>query len=335
MRPLLLKYLCDPVDKSDLRLVDPIYDSKGDIVEGSLISKGGRMYPVINGIPRFLGKEDLRETVESFGNEWNYFNFNHFKLNWLNHTVKNTFGSTDVFAGKLIVDAGAGSGMQSYWMSQTGANHVISLELSHSVDGVIKKNLMGVDNVDVIQCSIDCPPIKDGSIGGIVICHNVIQHTPSVQNTAHALWNIVGEGGEFVFNCYGKNDEGFIRKIRFELNRFLRAVLSKMPFRALLFYSKVMSILRFIPLFGLILEKSNLMFRGEVIRGGNYFQRAYMAGGLNTFDWFGSHSFQHYVSDEDIVALVADLQPDRKKVLNVDEYFLRPPPIGCALRLLK
>ena len=335
MKQTLLKYLCDPVDKTDLRLADPVYDAKGDIFEGALISQSGRSYPIRNGIPRFIGEHGLTDTVKSFGDEWNHFNFDQFKLNWLNHTVRNTFGSTDVFAGKLVVDAGAGSGMQSRWMSEAGAGHVISLELSHSVDGVMKKNLAAADDVDIVQCSIDCPPIKDGSIDGIVICHNVIQHTPSVPDTARALWRIVGSGGEFVFNCYGKNDQGLVRKARFELNRLLRSFLSKMSFGVLLTYARVMSALRFVPLLGVVLEKSNLMFRGDVIRGENYYRRAYAAGVLNTFDWFGSHPYQHYVSDEEIAALVDELQPERGKILNFDRYFLRPPPIGCALRVFK
>jgi 2-polyprenyl-3-methyl-5-hydroxy-6-metoxy-1,4-benzoquinol methylase len=142
----------------------------------------------------------------------------------MNHTVKKTFESTEFFAGKLIVDTGAGSGMQTCWMSKAGAKHVISLELSHSLDGVMRKNLDGLKNVDIVQCSIDCPPIKEGSIDGLVTCNNAIQHTPSVEKTAHALWQIVGKGGEFVFNCYPRNDKGLIRKIWFESNKFLRSI---------------------------------------------------------------------------------------------------------------
>jgi hypothetical protein len=40
-------------------------------------------------------------------------------------------------------------------------------------------------------------------IDGFVYCHNVIQHTPSVEKTAHALYALTAPGCEFVFNCYG------------------------------------------------------------------------------------------------------------------------------------
>jgi hypothetical protein len=54
---------------------------------------------------------------------------------------------------------------------------------------------------------------------------------------------------------------------------------------------------------------------------------------LNTYDCYGSHSFQHLKSEAEIRALVSELQPDSSRVLNTDRYFQRPPPIGIALRL--
>ena len=335
MNPKLLNLLCDPVDKSNVHLQHAEYDERGRIIEGLLVSESGRHFPIRHGIPRFIPDTAVTGSVESFGDEWNFFNFDLFKLNWLNHTVKNTFGSTEAFLGKVIVDAGGGSGAQSLWMSEAGAEHVICLELSHSVDGVIEKNLENVSNVDVVQCSIDHPPIKDGAIKGIVICHNVIQHTPTVEDTARALWRLVGQGGEFVFNCYPKNDHGLIRKARLLLYSRLRAFLSKRPFRSRLTYSRIMSMLRFIPLLGPVLELSMMMVRGDVPKGPNYFLRAYRSGVLNTFDFYGAHSYQHLKRDEEILALVKELQPDSKKVCNVARYFSRPQPIGIALRVFK
>ena len=335
MKTKLLNYLCDPVDKSGLNLDRPIYDENGEIITGSLISKSGRVYPIIDKIPRFAKNPALKKSVESFGREWDYFNYNDFKIHWLNHTVKNTFGSPDIFRGKIIVDAGGGAGMQSFWMSQYGADYVLCLELSGSVDGILKENLGDVDNVEIIQCSIDQPPIKNNIIDGMVICHNVIHHTASVENTARALWKIVAKGGEFVFNCYGKNDKGFLRKIRFNFHLLMRKILSRLPFGLLLTYAKLVSVIRFIPFLGWILEKSSFVIRGDVPRGPRYLKRLYKASVLNTFDGYGSHQYQHIKSEEEIKRLVDELQPDKNKILNFEKYFSRPAPIGCALRLFK
>ena len=335
MNPDLLRYLCDPVDKSSLTLVTDRQDPSGRIEEGMLVSASGRRYPIRYGVPRFVSERDEQAAVESFGDEWNFFNFDDFKLNWLTHTIKNTFGSADAFRGKVVVDAGAGSGMQSKWIGEAGAARVIALELSHSVDGVMKANLQGVPNVDVVQCSIDRPPIHDGAVSGIVICHNVIQHTRSVEDTARALWRIVGPEGELVFNCYPENDLGMVRKVRMAFYRAIRKVLSKQSFQIRLGYARIMSILRFLPVLGILLEKSYLMTRGDVPTGPNYLRRCYRAGVINTFDCYGAHHYQHHKRDEEIRALVAELQPDPSRVLNLNRYFERPQPIGIAIRLGK
>jgi len=340
MTPNLLQFLCEPITKAPLVLHDAQQDADGNIISGNLVTAAGQRYPIINGIPRFV---DFVPTasVKSFGDEWNYFNFTDFKVNWLKHTVANTFGSTDAFQGKLIVDAGGGSGAQTKWFAEYGAKHVIMMDLSHSVDDVVKRNLMGLKNVDVIQCSIDAPPLKDQSIDGIVYCHNVIQHTPSVERTAHALYALTALGGEFVFNCYRLNDQGLVRWVRWHLiYKPLRAVLSRMPFTIIMAYARLMAALRLVPGLGAILEKSMLCVMGDVPRidgesAGQYHKRCFKNTSLNTFDWFGSHSFQHHKSEGAIRALVTAIQPDPTKVRNMEKFFLRPPKIGCALRVYR
>lgn len=340
MTPYLLQFICEPDTKASLELCDAIYDDQGHVITGRLRTTDGRSYPIVNGIPRFADYVPS-QTVESFGDEWNHFNFIDFKLNWLTHTVSNTFGSADVFRGKLIVDAGGGSGSQAKWFCEFGAKHVIIMDLSHAVDGVISRNLKDLKNVDIIQCSIDAPPLKNKSIDGIVYCHNVIQHTPSVEKTALSLFEIVAPGGEFVFNCYALNDQGWWRWIRFHLiYQPLRSILSRQSFKTIMLYSRVMSILRLIPLLGELLEKLGVVVQGDVpvLSGEGWWERLkrrYKNACLNTFDCYGSHQYQHHKSNDEIRDLVNSLQPDRSKVLNSDLYYLRPPPIGCALRIFK
>jgi uncharacterized protein YbaR (Trm112 family)/2-polyprenyl-3-methyl-5-hydroxy-6-metoxy-1,4-benzoquinol methylase len=343
MNQRLLDILCDPISKEHLALKHEVLDSAGAISEGVLESASGRRYPIRNGIPRFIPESTLARSTDSFGREWNFFNFTDFKVNWLSHTVRNTFGSPDAFKGKFIVDAGGGSGAQTLWMLESGAQHVVMLDLSGSVDDVVQRNLgpSGFRNYDVIQCSIDAPPLKNGCVGGIVYCHNVIQHTPSVETTAKALFALLTPGGELVFNCYPLNDDGALRWIRHHvIYGSIRRVLSRMPFSVILFYARAMAVLRLVPGLGLVLEKTGCCVQGDVPRiplerASAHLRRRYKATVLNTFDCFGSHSFQHHKSDAAIRALVADIQPDKTKVRNHEEYFSRPQPIGCALRVFR
>jgi ubiquinone/menaquinone biosynthesis C-methylase UbiE len=337
----LLTWLRDPESGQPLTLDDAEYDQRGAVVRGMLRTASGRTYPIRDGVPRFVEPASaLTKSVTSFGDQWNHFNFVIFHTHWLQHTVRNTFGSADAFRGKVVVDAGAGSGAQSLWILQSGARHVILLELSHAIDGVMRRNLEACDfqNWDIIQCSIDAPPLRNESVD-LVMCHNVIQHTPSVERTAHALFRLVAPGGEFAFNCYPKNDEGVVRWLRLHLvYEPLRFVLSRCPFRVNLAYATAMGVLRQVPALGSFLEKAGFCSQGEVLTTNGTapdFRRRFEATRLNTFDRFGSHTYQHLKSDDEIRRLLASLQPDPAKVLNVDKYFSRPAPIGCALRVVR
>ncbi len=265
----LLNWLRDPVSGESFTLGQAHHDERGRVVSGRLTTASGRTYHIREGIPRFVDTVPmLTSTVGSFGDQWNHFNFVHFHTHWLQHTVRNTFGSPEVFRGKVIVDAGAGSGAQALWMLQSGAARVILLELSHSVDGVIRRNLetSAFDNWDIIQCSIDAPPLREQSVD-LVMCHNVIQHTASVEDTAHALFRLVAPGGEFAFNCYPKNDRGLLRWMRLHaVYTPLRALLSRCPFRINLAYATLIAALRVLPGLGTLVEKAGLCSTGEVVR---------------------------------------------------------------------
>ena len=333
-----LDLLCDPIDKSKLTLENAEKDNKGLIISGKLKSDGGREYSIINGIPRFVETqpEEKRKSVTGFGDQWNHFNFDSYKQNWLNDLIGNTFDSVKELEGKVIVDCGAGSGMQSRWMAESGAKRVLSLELSHAVDGVISDNMKDIENVDIIQCSIDQPPIKDNAIeNGIVICHNVIQHTPSIEKTAKALWAIVGKDGEFVFNSYTRMEDTIVHRLRFKFYQMVRNFVAKRSFGFRKFYSHLMATLCMIPLVDNVLLKSMLAHRGPEPKGNGYYKRLYRNCVLNTFDYFGSHKYQHHMSHEECKALIKDLQPDETKYKNTERYFARPQPIWAGLRIFK
>ena len=344
MTKFLLELLIDPISKDKLELRDEKIDENGNIINGTLFSKSGNEYPIVNGIPRFEGYEKIDESVESFGNQWNRFNFDIFKMHWLEHTMKNSFdnGVEDI-KGKVVVDAGGGAGMQSYWLLKSGAKHVIMMDLSNTVDNVVQHNFKDTNftNFDIIQCSIDNPPIKKNSINGIVMCHNVIQHTPSIEKTAKALFNIVANGSEFVFNTYGENKEGLLRKIRWKFYLSLRNFLVKKSDKFRLIYSHVMGFLWFVPIIGWLLHKSMMIIKGNTPTDENEtllekIKREYYSVVTNTYDWYGSHSYQHHITHKELKKLLHELQQDESKILNKEKYYSRKPVYdGASLRVIK
>jgi hypothetical protein len=198
----------------------------------------------------------------------------------------------------------------------------------------MRDNLIGIRNVDVVQCSIDAPPIRPGSISGIVICNAAIQHTPSVKKTAEALWRIVGRGGEFAFSCYLKYTRDPVWLARWLLvYKPLRAILSRCSFDVILAYAKLMARLRLVPVIGPLLEKAQFLVRGDVPPGDDYEKRLYTQTVLNTFDWYGSHKYQHQLSAKQLASICNGLNPHPDKILNLEAYFKRPLPPGLPLRL--
>ena len=342
MTPFLLNLLKDPASGGNLVLLNEKYDENGNIIEGILKAESGKTYQIINGIPRFLNFTPVN-TVSSFGEQWNYFNFVHLKEQWLNHTVKNTWRDTSVFKDKIIIDAGGGSGAQGKWFLEYGAKHVIILDLSQSLDDVAIRNLKNADpsKYDLIQCTIDNPPIKDNSTNGLIYCHNVIQHTPSVEKTLNALYKVLSSGGELAFNCYPLNDKGLFRWIRFHLfYKNIRRFLKRLSFKKRLNYARIVACLRLIPIIGTVLEKSNFVLQGDVpkISGETYVEnlkRRYKAALLNTFDYYGAHSFQWHLRNKEVKNLLDNLNPKPTLIKNKSKYFERPQPIGCALRIIK
>ncbi len=94
--------------------------------------------------------------------------------------------------------------------------------------------------------------------------------------------------------------------------------------------------LRFVPVFGLALERLCFVVRGDVPPGPGWMRRAYRLAVLNTFDWYGTHQYQHHLSRDEIRSLVASMQPDDSKVSNREQFLQLPtPPIGCAIRLAR
>jgi SAM-dependent methyltransferase len=196
----------------------------------------------------------------------------------------------------------------------------------------MQKNLRGLDNVCVIQCSIDAPPLAEG-IADIVYCYNVIQHTQSVERSARALFKLVRPGGELVFSCY-RFGEGPGYRVRRVIYEALRARLSKWSAPALMRYSRTVALLRFIPVFGWLLEGAGFVCRGKVPQSHTLRQRFKQAV-LNTYDLYGSHAYQHFLTQPELQSLLDSLQPDRSKVLNVERVFDDPAAKAAAFRVFR
>lgn len=332
MRHWALDYLACPVTHGPLRLVDPRIENE-EIVSGGLVSPEGRRYDIVDGVPRFavLPGVDTQsgESVESFAFEWNTLNLDLFHANWRQHVAERNFGGTDYLKGKVILDCGAGSGMHSRWMIEAGAARVISLELSNTVDGIMRRNLRGLSDRNlVIQCDIANPPVRRGAFD-VVYCINVVQHTRDPAATTRNLYALLGPGQELFVNYYRMPEQWWNQLRVTAAEGFRRKLTARVPKALLLNLIRLAALATFVPL----LDRLALQFLicGEVPRGPRFRRRRYRQAVLNTYDWFGSHAYQHHYRCFELLGLFEEAGIDYARIPNLERVIRLAQP-GLAFR---
>jgi SAM-dependent methyltransferase len=185
-----LDCLCDPESGSALT-------SGGD----SLNSAGGRSYPIVNGIPRFVGAENYSD---DFGKQWNMFlrtqldsftGFDHSEARLVRCLRGSLAGLTD----KKVLEAGSGAGRFTEILLKYGAI-VHSFDYSNAVEANAKNN-GDQENLVLVQADIRKIPYPKASYD-YVICLGVLQHTPNPEQSIQCLWEMVRPGGALVIDHY-------------------------------------------------------------------------------------------------------------------------------------
>lgn len=119
-----------------------------EVETGTISCVCGKTYPIVRGIPRFLPDDlaaDLKKAQETFSYEWKMFRFG--ERNWgqdIEHR-KGLFldamgASPEDLRGKLILDAGCGSGLLSMEMAKSFGMEVVALDLAFGIENAYKKN---------------------------------------------------------------------------------------------------------------------------------------------------------------------------------------------------
>ncbi len=330
MRDWALDHLACPASGAPLELRGAVREGD-DIVAGELVAPGGETYSIVAGVPRFAAvARQAQDTVESFGFEWNELNFDQFFMNWRDHVVARNFGSLDYFRDKVVLECGSGSGMHARWMLEHGARRVVSLELSHSVDGIMRQNLKGfADRSLVVQCDIASPPVRKGT-ADLVYCINVVQHTEDPQRTTERLYSLLGPRSEMFVNYYCRAEK---MPLDFHLRELLRQrVFKRLPNGVTLAIFRALAAAAMVPGLDQALVRSVLV-RGEVPAGEGYLRRKYRQTVLNSYDYYGSHAYQHYFTPSDLRRLFDESGIPMAKVPNFDEVLEKTLP-GHAFRFL-
>ena len=203
---VLEEFLVHPDTKEPL-------ERRGD----SLVASNGEVFPIVNGIPRFVAQVNRldsgqKQVMETFGYKWNRQDWGHeknsrrFYLNW----VRSSFGcETDAsffefFRGrKKILDAGCGSGIIASYLAPGAPDSVFfNVDISNSIDAAREYNQENTNTL-FVQADLNRLPFRHGYFD-IILSLGVLHHTP---NTFESLKNLVPylrTGGEFFLYIYKK-----------------------------------------------------------------------------------------------------------------------------------
>jgi SAM-dependent methyltransferase len=151
------------------------------------------------GIPRPEGTlaDSVRDrTAESFAYEWAHFGQPRaeWTKNFLDYMRPH---SAEYFAGKVVLDVGAGSGRHSAQAAQFGAR-VVAVDLGRSID-VARRNLP--PSVLTVQADAERLPLRVESFD-FVMSVGVLHHLPDTEGALASLVPYVAPGGNLHVYLY-------------------------------------------------------------------------------------------------------------------------------------
>lgn len=261
MKHRLLDLLCCPMCHGGL-LLDTFFRA-AEIEEGALTcGHCGRLFPVINGIPRLL-PDALAHVVPAFHPDFFHRHANtmapylercdrsYRRRGWWqaeHRTVisysyqwrkfRDMFSEWErvfqdairpvepsFFLGKLGLDAGCGFGRSLYYAASYGAE-MIGVDLSEAVEAA-SENTRHLPGVHVIQADLYCLPLKEGTLD-FAYSIGVLHHLPDPKHGFFALTKLLKPEAPIFIWVYAR---GRGRQIPFLT--MMRVVSTRLPLRLL------------------------------------------------------------------------------------------------------
>ena len=179
---------------------------------GWLESASGHRYPIVGGIPRFVGDMDAgqAQTAESFGFKWTRgahwgFEPEHQPVVW--EFWRDVFGwerpddLRALVAGKVLLDAGCGSGASLNQFVDWPAE-IAAVDISPAVDACYRR-FGSRGHITFAQADLCALPYGD-EVFDVVWSNGVLHHTPNVFTSLEALTRHLKRDGLVIFYIYAK-----------------------------------------------------------------------------------------------------------------------------------
>ena len=200
-----LSYLCDPKNHQDLVLENAIINGD-DIISGTLRS-ATNVYPIVNGIPRFVKDESYSDNFGYQWHRWASIQFDGKNIGRPMHLhTSNMFKTITGFSKKdlkdrVILDMGCGSGRFTDVAIEMGAT-VIALDYSSAIDAAKANFTSRNSNVLFLQADALQLPIKSDNLD-YCFTIGVLHHTPSPMKGTQEAYRILKKKGQLAIRIYG------------------------------------------------------------------------------------------------------------------------------------
>jgi SAM-dependent methyltransferase len=229
--------------------------TEAGVREGALRSACGRVFPVIEGVPRmlpaaaewalvrdhvefFARHPDLRpggakggesvssRTQRAFGDEWQRFP----ELHAVHARIFRWYfeGPVEVaWRGLRVLDAGCGMGRWLHFALREGAE-VVGMDVSKALDVAAGRERQG----EFVQADLRFPPFAPGSFD-LVYCLGVLHHLEDPGAGLRALAALVRPCGELRFYVYRSlHEEHWIKRALLRCVTALRRLTTRLPYGA-------------------------------------------------------------------------------------------------------
>jgi SAM-dependent methyltransferase len=190
-------------------------------------SSCGALYPVRDGIPRFVPPENY---AGNFGFQWNRFRAtqldSHSGVPISRDRFMRQVGLTDAeLRGRRVLDVGCGAGRFAEVALAAGAE-VYAVDYSTAIDAC-RANLAAYPMLRPLQADVYKLPFPPGGFD-LVYCLGVLQHTPDVHAAFQALARQVRPGGLLVVDTYYRRPQDYLHP-----KRWLRPLTTSMNHQSL------------------------------------------------------------------------------------------------------
>lgn len=188
-----------------------------------------------------------KETVDSFGDEWEKFSsFSDKEIEKIGDEYFDIVDDSILHKQSIVLDLGCGSGRWSKYI----ASRVQFIEAVDPSKAVISAamSLKNVNNIRVTQASVDNIPFNNNSFD-FAMSLGVLHHIP---DTRRALQSIVEKtkigGYVLLYLYYNLDNRGFFYKLLFKLSVYPRLIISRMPSSIKKVCCDIIAILVYLPL---------------------------------------------------------------------------------------